>query len=76
MPPVTLSSAQDLTSGALVSGVKVVTSYPGLPSSETVEVLATLAERDALHVEWSSNMPRRLGELDLLRFHGHRVLLR
>ena len=41
--------------GPLVSGVKVVTSYPGSPSSETVEVLIALAERHDLHVEWSSN---------------------
>jgi indolepyruvate ferredoxin oxidoreductase alpha subunit len=55
MPLQTMTSAQALAHGALVSGVKVITSYPGSPSSETVEVLATLAERHALHVEWSSN---------------------
>ena len=55
MPFQTMTSAQALAHGALVSGVKVVTSYPGSPSSETVEVLIELAGRHGLHVEWSSN---------------------
>ncbi len=55
MPLQTMTSAQALAYGALVSGVKVITSYPGSPSSETVEVLTTLAEGHGLHVEWSSN---------------------
>jgi hypothetical protein len=37
MPVETLTSAQALAHGALAAGVKVVTSYPGSPSSETVE---------------------------------------
>ena len=36
MPLQTVTSAQALAHGALVAGVKVVTSYPGSPSSETV----------------------------------------
>jgi indolepyruvate ferredoxin oxidoreductase alpha subunit len=55
MPLRTLTSAQALAHGALVAGVKLVTSYPGSPSSETVEVLIELASRHDLHVEWSSN---------------------
>ena len=55
MPPQTMTSARALAYGALVSGVKIVTSYPGSPSSETVEVLIDLALRHNLHVEWSSN---------------------
>ncbi len=55
MPLQSLTSAQALAHGALVSGVKVVASYPGSPSSETVEVLIELAGRHGLHVEWSSN---------------------
>src|SRR5262249_36893409 len=55
MPLQSLTSAHALAYGALVSGVKVVTSYPGSPSSETVEVLIGLAQRYGLHVEWSSN---------------------
>jgi indolepyruvate ferredoxin oxidoreductase, alpha subunit len=41
--------------GALVAGVKVVTSYPGSPSSGTVEALIPLAEAHGLYLEWSSN---------------------
>ena len=37
MPLQTITSAQALAQGALAAGVKVVTSYPGSPSSETVE---------------------------------------
>jgi indolepyruvate ferredoxin oxidoreductase, alpha subunit len=55
MPMQTLSSARALAHGALVSGVSIVTSYPGSPSSETVEVLIELAEHHNLDVEWSSN---------------------
>ena len=55
MPFPTITSAQALARGALAAGVKVVTSYPGSPSSETVELLIELAGPHGLHVEWSSN---------------------
>jgi indolepyruvate ferredoxin oxidoreductase, alpha subunit len=55
MPLKTITSAQALAQGALAAGVKVVTSYPGSPSSETVAVLIALASQHKLHVEWSSN---------------------
>src|SRR5262249_25572877 len=55
MPLQTITSAQALAHGALASGVKVVTSYPGSPSSETVEGLIEVAKRHTIHVEWSSN---------------------
>ena len=41
--------------GALSSGVKLVTSYPGSPSSGTVETLIGLAKKHSFYVEWSSN---------------------
>ena len=41
--------------GALASGVKLVTSYPGSPSSGTVETLAKLGVENEIYVEWSSN---------------------
>jgi indolepyruvate ferredoxin oxidoreductase alpha subunit len=50
-----MTSAQALAHGALVAGVKLVTSYPGSPSSETVEQLIELSFRHSVHVEWSSN---------------------
>ncbi len=55
MPFQMITSAQALAQGALSAGVKVVTSYPGSPSSETVELLVELAAPYGLHVEWSSN---------------------
>jgi indolepyruvate ferredoxin oxidoreductase, alpha subunit len=55
MPLRTVTSAQALAHAALVAGVKVVTSYPGSPSSETVADLIDLAGPHGVHVEWSSN---------------------
>ena len=55
MPLQTLTSPLALAHGALASGVKVVTSYPGSPSSETVAALVDLAGPHGVHVEWSSN---------------------
>jgi indolepyruvate ferredoxin oxidoreductase alpha subunit len=55
MPLQTMTSAHALAYGALVSGVSIVASYPGSPSSETVGVLIELAARHGVHVEWSSN---------------------
>ena len=51
----TLNSDQALAYGALVSGVRMLTSYPGSPSSGTVDVLIELAKENNIYVEWSSN---------------------
>jgi indolepyruvate ferredoxin oxidoreductase alpha subunit len=50
-----LNGDQALAFGALRSGVKVVSGYPGSPSSGTMEVLIGEAERHGLYAEWSSN---------------------
>jgi indolepyruvate ferredoxin oxidoreductase alpha subunit len=55
MPLQTVTSPLALALGALASGVKVVASYPGSPSSETVTALIELAETHGVYVEWSSN---------------------
>lgn len=55
MPARVLNGDEAMAFGALAAGVSVVTSYPGSPSSGTVEVLIGLAERNGLYVEWSSN---------------------
>ncbi len=55
MPLQTVTSAQALAHAALFAGVKVITSYPGSPSSETVADLIGLAGPHGVHVEWSSN---------------------
>lgn len=51
----TLNGDQAFAFGALHSGVKLVTSYPGSPSSGTVESLIELAKHQDFYVEWSSN---------------------
>jgi indolepyruvate ferredoxin oxidoreductase alpha subunit len=50
-----LNGDQAMAYGALSSGVKLVTSYPGSPSSGTVETLIGLAKKHRIYVEWSSN---------------------
>ncbi|MFQ6109077.1 MAG: hypothetical protein ACE5L7_05945, partial [Candidatus Aminicenantales bacterium] len=50
-----LNGDQAMAFGALSSGVKLVTSYPGTPSSGTVETLISLAKKHKFYVEWSSN---------------------
>jgi indolepyruvate ferredoxin oxidoreductase alpha subunit len=51
----TLNGDQAMAFGALASGVTFVTSYPGSPSSGTVETLIGLAKKHDIYVEWSSN---------------------
>lgn len=41
--------------GILEAGAGVVAGYPGTPSSEIIEILAPLAGKFGLHVEWSVN---------------------
>jgi indolepyruvate ferredoxin oxidoreductase alpha subunit len=50
-----LSGDQAMAFGALSSGVSLVASYPGSPSSGTVGELIELAEKHGIYVEWSSN---------------------
>lgn len=51
----TLNGDQAMAHAALSCGVKLVTSYPGSPSSGAVEALIGLTEEQDLLVEWSSN---------------------
>jgi indolepyruvate ferredoxin oxidoreductase alpha subunit len=41
--------------GALEAGVQVAAAYPGTPSSEVLENLSRVADRNGLYVEWSVN---------------------
>ncbi|MEM2964528.1 MAG: indolepyruvate ferredoxin oxidoreductase subunit alpha [Candidatus Bathyarchaeia archaeon] len=41
--------------GALEAGVKVVTAYPGTPSSEVVDTFYRIAEKTGVYVEYSVN---------------------
>jgi len=51
----TINGDQAFAFGALNAGVKVVTSYPGSPSSGTVQHLIELAKSHDFYVEWSVN---------------------
>ncbi len=55
MPIHSLRGGEALAHGALVSGVELVTSYPGSPSAEVVHTLIGLAAEFTLRVEWASN---------------------
>ncbi len=51
----TLDGDQAIAWGAVHSGIALATSYPGSPSSGTVEILIELAQEHDIYVEWSSN---------------------
>lgn len=50
-----LSAEQAIAFGALISGVKMVTAYPGSPGTNVVSTLIELAREHSFYVEWSSN---------------------
>jgi len=50
-----LNGDRALAYGALASGVKLVTSYPGSPGTGTVEALIELGREHDIYVEWSAN---------------------
>ena len=41
--------------GAIEAGVQVATAYPGTPSSEILETLASVAKELGIYAEWSTN---------------------
>ena len=51
----TMMGNQAITQGALEAGVLVAAGYPGTPSSEIIQNLASAAEEHGLYVEWSIN---------------------
>lgn len=55
MAGIHISGDQAIAYGALQSGVAVATSYPGSPSSSTIEFLRGFAKSHGLYVEWSTN---------------------
>jgi len=50
-----LQGNEAIARGALEAGVQVAAGYPGTPSSEIIESLASAAEEGRLYVEWSVN---------------------
>lgn len=55
MPTDLLSGEQALAQGAWAAGVRVVTGYPGSPSSGAVEHLLAISVPDEVHIQWSAN---------------------
>jgi len=52
---VLLMGNEAIARGALEAGVQVAAAYPGTPSSEVLENLSRVANRNGLYVEWSAN---------------------
>lgn len=50
-----LMGNEAIVRGALEAGVHVATGYPGTPSSEIIEAMATVAKERNIYVEWSIN---------------------
>ena len=50
-----LHGEQALAYGAWAAGVRVVTGYPGSPSSGVVEHLLAISAPDEVHIQWSAN---------------------
>lgn len=44
-----------IASGAIEAGVKVVTTYPGTPSSEIADSLSCIAKEAGIYMEYSTN---------------------
>ena len=60
--------------GALEAGLTVATGYPGTPSSEVIESLASIAQERNLYVEWSVNEKVALEVAAAASFAGLRAV--
>ncbi len=69
-----LMGNQAIARGALEAGVSVAAGYPGTPSSEIIENLASVAPRTDLYVEWSVNEKVSLEVSAAASFAGLRSL--
>ncbi len=72
--PLLLMGNDAIARGALEAGVKVVTGYPGTPSSEIVQTLAGVASELDLYVEWSVNEKVSLEVAAAASYSGLRAL--
>ncbi len=52
---VLLMGNQAIARGAIEAGVGLAAAYPGTPSSEIMETIATAAPKLGFHAEWSTN---------------------
>src|SRR4030067_3255598 len=52
---VLLNGDEAVARGAIEAGVKLAASYPGTPSTEILEAIATVAKNFGIYAEWSIN---------------------
>jgi TPP-dependent indolepyruvate ferredoxin oxidoreductase alpha subunit len=52
---VLLNGDEAVARGAIEAGVKIAASYPGTPSTEILETIATVAKNFGIYAEWSIN---------------------
>ena len=50
-----ITGNEALAFGAIAAGISMATSYPGSPSSGTMNTLIDMAKEHNLYVEWSAN---------------------
>ena len=69
-----LMGNEAIARGALEAGVKVCTAYPGTPSTDIIENLASVAKPRGLYVEWSINEKVALEVASAASFSGLRAI--
>ena len=69
-----LMGNEAIARGALEAGVKVCAAYPGTPSTDITEALASVAKSMGLYVEWSTNEKVALEVATAGSYAGLRVL--
>ncbi len=69
-----LMGNEAIARGALEAGVKVGAAYPGTPSTDIIENLASVAQRMGLYVEWSINEKVALEVAAAASFSGMRAI--
>ncbi len=69
-----LMGNEAIARGALEAGVKVAAAYPGTPSTDIIENLASVAQRMGLYVEWSINEKVALEVAAAASFSGMRAI--
>jgi len=69
-----LMGNEAIARGALEAGVKVAAAYPGTPSTDIIENLASVARTMGLYVEWSVNEKVALEVAAAASFSGLRAI--
>jgi len=69
-----LMGNEAIARGALEAGVKVCTAYPGTPSTDIIETLASVAKSMGIYVEWSINEKVALEVAASASFSGMRAI--